>query len=94
MRKKEYKKLVEELQAEVLKLKEELKPLIERQLLQDHYVASWMVSKKQEKTIKECPNCKEETYIKFHETIAPRCYSCNYPHPTQSSIEKWIGKSK
>jgi len=90
MRKKKYKKIVGELQAEILDLKEQLNPLIERQLLQKHYVASL----KYGKGVIECPNCKEETYVKVHESIGPRCYSCSHPRPTQGSIDTWIGKSK
>ena len=86
MRKKKYKKLVGELQAEILDLKEQLKPLIERQLLQEHYVTSL----KYGKGVIECPNCKEETYVKVHQSIAPRCYSCSYPRPIQGSIETWL----
>jgi hypothetical protein len=92
MRKKEYKKLVGELQAEILDLKEQLKPLIERQLLQEHYVTSLKISKKQEETFKECPNCKADTYVLQFQS-GWRCYSCNYPQ-TQGSIEKWVDKAK
>jgi Zn finger protein HypA/HybF involved in hydrogenase expression len=90
MRKKKYKKLVEELQSEVSSLKEQLKPLIERQLLQEQYV----VSLKYGKRVIECPNCKEETYVKVHESIAPRCYSCSHPRPIQGFIDTWMGKSE
>jgi ribosomal protein S27AE len=91
MRKKKYKKLVEELRSEVLSLKEELQPLKERQILVERYETSLKLSKRQETATKECPNCKANTYF-LQIANEWRCYSCNYPR-TQGSIDTWIGKS-
>jgi ribosomal protein L37E len=92
MRKKKYKKLVKELKTEVSKLQEELKGLKEvqlRQVIVNRLNASAAIAERQKRTYIVCPRCKEETYIKIHENLNPRCYSCNYPQ-TQASINTWL----
>jgi hypothetical protein len=84
MRKKKYKKLVKELQAQVFGLEtklEALKPFIERQTLVNRYEASLPYRR----GVAKCPSCGEEAFISGH-----RCYLCNHPRPTQGSIETWL----
>jgi Zn finger protein HypA/HybF involved in hydrogenase expression len=93
MRKKKYKKLVKELQAQVLGLEtklEALKPFIERQTLVNRYEATLPYGKNAIK----CPRCSQETYVKVHASITPRCYSCNYPKTPQGSIDTWFKENK
>jgi ribosomal protein L37E len=92
MRKKKYKKLVKELQSKNLKLEtqlEALKPFIERQILVERYEATTRYGK----NVIKCPRCSQETYVKVHASITPRCYSCNYPE-TQADINVWLTEGK
>ena len=84
MRKKEYEKLVEELQSDIERLKEQLKYHLMREMLQNRYVASLPYGK----NLIECPNCKENTFSNY--AGYPYCFLCSYPRPTQGSIEKWM----